>query len=692
MAADIKTKSPRSLWLMTGEKEKSIRAIQRMAEYSFMDSLVVTCAPGHYEGINTITYKQANELLGQEKSLVIVEIRNLVPVDAIAAVTGLVVRGGCLIFSLPPKDQWATIFKSNFSRRFLKYLQDTGQTVFVNADDKAQQNELLDKLESNSFKSECCLTQDQAKVIDKIKTLSQSDGRQSLVVISDRGRGKSASLGIVASQLLKNRQLKVIITAPSFKSCEVAFTHAQKELSDIKIRQACLRYEQSEFRFMAPDELIRSDYQADMVLVDEAASIPLPILKQILLKYKKTVFVSTVHGYEGTGRGFSVRFCKELDKIADHWQQIEMKTPVRWDDGDQLEDWLFRLLCLDAEVSEVSNDASEKFSLADLNVKNITAEDLMNDEVFLRQIFALLVLAHYRTRPSDLQRMLDDDLQITIAEYKGQVVGVLLSADEGGFDRDLSVAIYRGERRPQGNLLAQTLTYHCGAELAATKAIHRIMRIVVHPQYQNRGIGSQLLSALEKDISNREVDILGASFGLTEDLKNFWEINNFELVRIGFKREQSSGERAAVYVKALTESGKEITSFSRNRFIQHFPYLHNSLLSDVDINIVEAINETDQQDLSADDFKDIESFIHYSRGYELSIAGVNKWLHLYLSRMDKNAEERHYYDVINCIVHLNMDWKSVASTLGLTGMKQAQNLFKEATIYLWKKINAGETA
>ena len=692
MTADIKTKSPRSLWVLSGEKDISIRAIQRMAEYSLDDSLVVTSEPEFYKNINTTTYKQANELLGQEKRLVIVEVRDQIPVDAIAAVTGLVVGGGCLIFSLPPKDQWEIIFKSNFSRRFLSFLQNSRQSVLVSVDDKSLQDELLDQLKIFSFKSGFCLTQDQVKVIEEIKSLSLNEGRQSLVVVSDRGRGKSASLGIVASQLLKNHKLKIIITAPSFKSCEVAFTYAQKELSDTKIRQAFLQYEQSEFRFLAPDELIRSDYQADVVLVDEAASIPLPILKQILLKYKKTVYVSTVHGYEGTGRGFSVRFCKELDASTDHWQQIEMKTPVRWDEDDELEQWLFKLLCLDADVSDLTNDDSANFSLTDLNVKNINANKLLNDEELLRQIFALLVLAHYRTRPSDLQRILDDDLQITVAEYKGQVIGALLSGDEGGFDKDLSVAIYRGERRPQGNLLAQTLTYHCGAELAATKSIHRIMRIVVDPQYQSQGIGSRLISFLEKDVLSRGVDILGASFGLTESLKNFWEINNFDLVRIGFKREQSSGERAAVYVKSLTQSGKEIVSHSRNRFIEHFPYLHKSLLSDVDINIVKTISETDQQDLSADDFKDIESFVNYSRGYELSIAGVNKWLSLYLSRIENNAAERNYYDVINCVVKMNMDWKTVASTLGLTGMKQAQDLFKEATIFLWNKINAEETA
>lgn len=692
MSPEIETKSPRSLWVMSGEKETSVKAIQMMAEVSVNDSLVVTYEPELYKGIHTISYKQANELLGQEKKLVIVEIQDVVAVDAIAAVAGLVVRGGYLVFSLPVQSEWQNTFKSNFSRRFLSYLQNYKRSVFVNANDNGQLVELLDGLKKGSFKSEFSLTQDQIRVIEKVKVLTLSEDRDSLVVISDRGRGKSTSLGVVASQLLKNHKLKILITAPSFKSCEVTFIHAQKALSGKKMHQACLQYEQSEFRFMAPDELLQSDYQADIVLVDEAASIPLPILKQILQKHKKTVFVSTVHGYEGTGRGFSVKFCKVLDAISDHWQQIEMKTPVRWDEDDELEAWLFRLLCLDAELSENSGNVSDAFSLTHLSVRKVNSDELMNNEALLREVFALLVLAHYRTRPSDLQRLLDDDLQITIAEYNGQIVGVLLSGNEGGFDQELSVAIYRGERRPQGHLLAQTLTYHCGAELAATNTIHRIMRVVVHPLYQGQGIGSQLVNHLERDCLQQGVDILGASFGLTKALKKFWEINNFNLVRIGFKREQSSGERAAVFVKALTASGKEVTRDCRKRFVSHFPQLHKTLLSDVDITIDEVEANVSNQNLSAQNLKDIESFIKYSRGYEISIAGVNKWSALHLSKIKNDMAIKDYYNVINLVVLMNMDWKSVANSMGLTGKKQAQDLFKEAVVYLWNKVSSDETA
>jgi N-acetyltransferase 10 len=51
--------------------------------------------------------------------------------------------------------------------------------------------------------------------------------------------------------------------------------------------------------------------QAELVVIDEAAAIPLPLVRKLLGNY--LVFMaSTINGYEGTGRSLSLKLIKQL--------------------------------------------------------------------------------------------------------------------------------------------------------------------------------------------------------------------------------------------------------------------------------------------------------------------------------------------------------------------------------------------
>lgn len=51
--------------------------------------------------------------------------------------------------------------------------------------------------------------------------------------------------------------------------------------------------------------------QAELVVIDEAAAIPLPLVRRLLGNY--LVFMaSTINGYEGTGRSLSLKLIKQL--------------------------------------------------------------------------------------------------------------------------------------------------------------------------------------------------------------------------------------------------------------------------------------------------------------------------------------------------------------------------------------------
>jgi len=51
--------------------------------------------------------------------------------------------------------------------------------------------------------------------------------------------------------------------------------------------------------------------QAELLIIDEAAAIPLPLVKKLLGNY--LVFMaSTINGYEGTGRSLSLKLIQQL--------------------------------------------------------------------------------------------------------------------------------------------------------------------------------------------------------------------------------------------------------------------------------------------------------------------------------------------------------------------------------------------
>lgn len=94
---------------------------------------------------------------------------------------------------------------------------------------------------------------------------------------------------------------------------------------------------------------------ADLLVIDEAAAIPLPVVKKLFGKCP--VFISsTVHGYEGTGRSLSLKLIKQLKSSAVQergfgseypFKEVKMEEPIRYSTNDPIERWLYDLLLLD---------------------------------------------------------------------------------------------------------------------------------------------------------------------------------------------------------------------------------------------------------------------------------------------------------------------------------------------------------
>lgn len=134
----------------------------------------------------------------------------------------------------------------------------------------------------------------------------------------------------------------MIITAPSIKAVEPVYEHALRILSSgSRLRKDRLESGQGFIQFIAPDELLASLPECDLLLVDEAAAIPVPMLQQITEQYHRLVFSSTIHGYEGCGRGFTLKFVDWLNTKRPGMSTCHLQQPIRWSDSDPLEKWVY---------------------------------------------------------------------------------------------------------------------------------------------------------------------------------------------------------------------------------------------------------------------------------------------------------------------------------------------------------------
>ncbi|MGB1270689.1 MAG: GNAT family N-acetyltransferase, partial [Endozoicomonas sp.] len=320
---------------------------------------------------------------------------------------------------------------------------------------------------------------------------------------------------------------------------EVIFVHARESLGNqAEAQLGCIH-------FLAPDVLVASAPVTDLLMVDEAAAIPAPLLEAMLKRHSRIVFATTVHGYEGTGRGFAVRFRKTLDAITPQWRELRMEEPIRWRSGDPVEAFVFQALLLNAAPChgrELAGITPEQ-----CHFRPLSRMELLSHEALLNELFGLLVLAHYQTRPFDLRHLLDGgNIEVYGLFFRSRLVGTVLAAREGDIDDGLREAILLGQRRVKGHLLPQTLSHHLGIRDSVALQGLRIIRIAVHPQSQGMGLGKKMMASIRDQCVSGGMDYLGTLFGATEELLAFWHQVGMVPVRIGVTREAASGAHSVL--------------------------------------------------------------------------------------------------------------------------------------------------
>ncbi len=676
-------------WCHTG-----VLAITR--KNTFNKLLVVTNTPLQMEYCEQITPSSATQYLGHEFSHAIINLHDGIDPNALGAISGTVSGGGLLILLLPPLSELESFADpekqrmviwphspqdvgKRFLQRLKKIILDSDNISLIQENNPLPDKPAVENVAelSGYLEQGVCRTKDQLQAVQAIEHVVHGHRRRPLVITANRGRGKSAALGIAAANLLRQGTQRIIVTGPRLSATTMVFKHAHSNLRSAQYTSGKITIDAGCLEFVAPDVLCREKPPCNLLLIDEAAAIPAAILQQLLHYYARVVFATTTYGYEGTGRGFAVKFQDTLNRDTPGWQALPMDLPVRWAPDDPVESFIFRCLCLDAAVAETGFT----INASEVEITKLDRDTLIEDEPLLSAIFALLVLAHYQTQPRDLRYLLDAiGLDIFIARYNNSVIGTAVVEREGELDAATAAAVYRNERRVVGHLLPQTLESFAGIQPASQARYARIVRIAVHPDCRRQGVGQQLLQRIESDANEQHIDIVGSTFGASNDLLKFWRNSGYSPVHVGLKHNTSTGTNAITYLKPLSAQGRDIYQAAISKFTSRFTFqlgeAYRDLTCDIATEIYQIIAKENKLLLTKAEWDDIASFANASRGYEINALPIHKLIaHLFETRQFDNICNVDEQCLLIRKVLQRQHWQTITSDMNLEGKKDAiQNL------------------
>lgn len=411
-------------------------------------------------------------------------------------------------------------------------------------------------------------TIDQAKALLRFEeAISEKTLRSTVALTASRGRGKSAALGLAVAAAVAHEYSNIFVTSPSPENLRTFFAFLfigfdamdYKEHVDYEIIQSTdptlnkaivrvnvFRNHRQTVQYVDPKDAPSSLTQAELLVIDEAAAIPLPIIEAMLGPY--LVFMcSTITGYEGTGRSLSLKLMQKLregsapsyaaesfangsaSRKADReasmvtsrsgagrvFREVQMETPIRYGEKDPIEAWLYDLLCLEAGgVRQFLTGGAPHPDECELYY--VERDALFSrhraSEAFLHRIMALFVSSHYKNSPNDLQMLSDapaHGLFVLLAptrpdtEKLPDVLCAIQVCLEGRISSKSSKAQLSRGHRASGDLIPWTISQQFQESDFATLSGARIVRVATHPDVQKMGYGTRAMTLLREYYSGK---------------------------------------------------------------------------------------------------------------------------------------------------------------------------------------------
>ncbi|WP_052010009.1 MULTISPECIES: GNAT family N-acetyltransferase [unclassified Alteromonas] len=574
--------------------------------------------------------KNRKMLLGSERDIAIFHCHESFNPGNFLALAGTIKHGGCLIVTCPSFDKWPQQhhasfisygYESNDSaylNRFITLLLDDKHTAIHSLEGTRLPNQDIPYLDAKqdmgyleTYQDSQHLTpslfssKDQRAAFNALSAQFKEDNLHTILA-APRGRGKSSLLGIFIWHLLNEGQ-HILLTSTLFENvhavfrqidrmCEQnktstddskdphveSFSSSDKNLNKVlnktPEKKRCVG--EGTVEWVAPDNPVLSSGHCNIVFIDEAASLPIPVVLNIITNHKQWLLSTTLQGYEGSGSGFIHKLIPKLHAHSNESEGksvniVELHTPLRWLHHDPIERFITKACLFDtgAENSEsflgCDKEDSDKTVEAQLVPTNSFSDTSLSktrfqrlSETALGDVMKLLTLAHYQTTPDDLMRLLDSpDLIVFLLYQDAKVIGAAVVNEEGGEKlKDIAENIATGERRPKGHLGAQQLTLMSANPTLATLKYWRINRIAVCPELQGKGFGTSILTSIEKAAKEADIDSLSTSYGSEDKLDRFWQHNEFVCVHKGEKANKASGETSVLRIAPLSDRARTLSS------------------------------------------------------------------------------------------------------------------------------------
>ncbi|KAJ1327817.1 N-acetyltransferase 10 [Microdochium nivale] len=400
-------------------------------------------------------------------------------------------------------------------------------------------------------------TVDQAKaLLTFVDAIAEKTLRNTVTLTAARGRGKSAALGVAIAAAIAHGYSNIFITSPSPENLKTLFEFIFKgfdaldyaEHTDYSIIQSTNpdfnkaivrvnihRAHRQTIQYIRPQDSHVLG-QAELLVIDEAAAIPLPTVRKLMGPY--LVFMaSTINGYEGTGRSLSLKLIKQLreqssgigessgTEVVDRasgkatksgeghtggrsLREVTLSEPIRYAQGDSVEKWLNGVLCLDATLPRSKLRTQGCPDPAQCQLFNVNRDTLFSyhpvSEKFLQQMVALYVASHYKNTPDDLQLMSDapshELFVLTPPIIEGgrlpEPLCVIQIALEGRISRESVLNSLSRGSRPAGDLIPWLVSQQFQDDEFASLSGARVVRIATNPDYIGMGYGAKAIELL----------------------------------------------------------------------------------------------------------------------------------------------------------------------------------------------------